>query len=171
MYTFQNENADFLKILTAHRAFAVAFVKGAAHYPDLAGRIQFYPAGDRGILVVSNVRGLPVDDSSCATRIFAMHIHEKGSCTGNIADPFADAGMHYNPTDCPHPAHAGDLPPLFATERGKAWSVVLTDRFRLTEILGKSVIIHKKPDDFTTQPSGDSGAKIACGTIIKAFRA
>ncbi len=170
MYTFQNENADFLRILTAHRAYAVAFIKGASHYPELTGRILFFPAGDRGILVVSNVRGLPVRENACDARIFAMHIHENGSCTGTPEDPFADAGTHYNPTNCPHPAHAGDLPPLFATSRGKAWSVVLTDRLKLTEILGKSVIIHRNPDDFTTQPAGNSGAKIACGVITKAYR-
>lgn len=169
MYTFQNENMDFAKIFTAHRPFATAYVKGSAQYPDLAGRILFYPAGDRGVLVISNVRGLPVSDEECAVRVFAMHIHQNGSCQGTDADPFADTGMHYNPEACPHPAHAGDLPPLFATKRGKAWSAVLTDRFGVAEIIGRSVIIHQGPDDFTTQPSGASGAKIACGTIMKAF--
>jgi Cu-Zn family superoxide dismutase len=93
-----------------------------------------------------------------------MHIHEGGSCTGNAADPFADAGSHYNPEGCEHPAHAGDLPPLFSN-RGTAWGAVLTDRFSVGEISGKTVIIHLNPDDFTTQPAGNSGAKIACGVI------
>ena len=155
MYTFQQENADFARILQGCKPYAAAYVKGSAAYPLIGGRILFYPAGDRGVLVVSNVRGLPVDDTACGARFFGIHIHEKGD---------------RRPSDCMHPAHASDLPPLFANARGKAWSAVLCDRFSVSEIIGKSVIIHKKPDDFTTQPSGNAGARIACGTIIKAHR-
>lgn len=169
MYTFQNENADFSRIFLSHRPYAAAYVKGSADYPDTAGRILFFPAGDRGILVVSNVRGLPADREKCGERFFAMHIHENGNCSGTAEDPFQNTGGHYDPQDCPHPDHAGDLLPLFSTARGKAWSAVLYDRFTLTEILGKSVIIHRMPDDFMTQPSGNAGGRIACGTIVKAF--
>lgn len=170
MYTFQQENADFARILQGCKPYAAAYVKGSAAYPLIGGRILFYPAGDRGVLVVSNVRGLPVDDTACGARFFGMHIHEKGDCHPSDGETFSDAGTHYNPSDCTHPAHAGDLPPLFANARGKAWSAVLCDRFSVSEIIGKSVIIHKKPDDFTIQPSGNAGARIACGTIIKAHR-
>ena len=93
-----------------------------------------------------------------------MHIHEGGSCTGNASDPLADAGMHYNPNKCPHPEHAGDLPSLFTT-KGNAFLAVLTDRFSINEIIGKTVIIHSAPDDFGTQPAGNSRSKIACGEI------
>lgn len=170
MYTFQKENADFVHILSSHKPYAVAYVRGSEAYPDIAGRILFYPAGDRGILVVSNVRGLPVGTERCADGIFAMHIHENGICKDMETDAFHTAGGHYNPNDCPHPAHAGDLPPLFASARGKAFSAVLTDRFFLAEIIGKSVIIHRNPDDFKTQPAGNAGERIACGTILKALR-
>ena len=60
--------------------------------------------------------------------------------------------------------HAGDMPPLFGTDRF-AFSAFLTDRFSAEEGIGKTVIIHDSPDDFTTQPSGNSGVKIACGVI------
>ena len=93
-----------------------------------------------------------------------MHIHSGMSCTGNKTDNFADAMTHYNPDNCPHPYHAGDMPPIFGVN-GTAFSVFLTDRFSVKEIIGKSVIIHANPDDFTTQPSGNSGEKIACGII------
>ena len=93
-----------------------------------------------------------------------MHIHEGESCSGNENDPFADAGAHYNPGDCPHPQHAGDLPPLFASG-GSAWNAVLLNRFGIDEVIGKTIIIHQKYDDFESQPSGDSGLKIACGVI------
>ena len=93
-----------------------------------------------------------------------MHIHEGAECYGNNHDPFADAGMHYNPYDCAHPYHAGDLPPLFSAH-GIAWEAVLTDRFTVEEIIDRTVIIHAMPDDFKSQPSGNSGEKIACGVI------
>lgn len=169
MYTYQQENADFTRILAAHRPYAAAYLKGAAAYSAIGGRILFYPAGDRGILVVSNVRGLPVDADPCSANIFAMHIHENGVCQGDAQDPFAQTGAHYNPDDCPHPAHAGDLPPLFANAYGKAWGAVLTDRISLTQLPGKSVVLHRQRDDFSTQSAGNAGEKIACGTIVKSF--
>lgn len=170
MYTFQNENADFARIFLSHRPYAAAYIKGSDTYPDTAGRILFYPAGDRGVLVVSNIRGLPVDPRPCTQRFFAMHIHENGTCRGTSVEPFQEVGGHYNPQACPHPMHAGDLPPLLSNARGKAFSAVLCDGFKLNEILQKSVIVHRAPDDFTSQPAGNAGERIACGTIVKAFR-
>ena len=81
-------------------------------------------------------------------------------------EAFADAMSHYNPMGCEHPYHAGDLPPLFGSN-GSALLLFLTDRFSVKEVIGKTVIIHDRPDDFTTQPSGNSGTKIACGVIRK----
>ena len=60
--------------------------------------------------------------------------------------------------------HAGDLPPLMM-QQGRAHMTVRTDRFRVQDILGRTVVIHSDPDDFRTQPSGMSGTKIACGVI------
>ena len=79
-------------------------------------------------------------------------------------DPLANAMSHYNPDGCVHPYHAGDLPPLFGND-GLALSLFLTNRFSVDEVIGRTVIIHDHPDDFVTQPSGNSGAKIACGVI------
>lgn len=73
---------------------------------------------------------------------------------------------HYDPEGCEHPYHSGDLPPLFGND-GLALSIFLTNRFSVGEIIGKTVLIHERPDDFTTQPSGNSGMKIACGVIKK----
>ena len=72
--------------------------------------------------------------------------------------------MHYNPQNTEHPNHAGDMPPLLGNQ-GYAYSVFYDKRFTIQEIIGRAVIIHEKPDDFTTQPSGNSGAKIGCGVI------
>ena len=142
---------------------ARAIIEGSAKYPGLTGVVRFYQTR-RGVLVFAEVSGLPEMAETCGNGIFGFHIHSGGSCTGDSADPFADALAHYNPGDCPHPAHAGDLPPLFSNH-GHAFQVFLTDRFTVREIIGRTVIVHSKPDDFTTQPSGNAGSKIACGRI------
>ena len=79
-------------------------------------------------------------------------------------DSFPLSGTHYNPGECEHPHHAGDLPPLFGCN-GYAVSIFLTDRFLVDDVIGKTLIIHDRPDDFKTQPAGDAGEKIACGVI------
>lgn len=142
---------------------AVARICGSPAYPNLHGTAQFYSAGC-GVLVAVELWGLPAGQEPCAGRVFGLHIHSGESCTGTAAEPFANALGHYNPDGCPHPQHRGDLPPLFGCG-GHAFQVVLTDRFRVQEVLGRTVIVHEQPDDFTTQPSGNAGAMIACGEI------
>lgn len=117
-------------------------------------------------MVTISVYGLPKSEK-CDCHIFAMHIHEGKSCTGTAEDPFADAKTHYDPSGCPHPCHAGDLPPLYPDKNGTAKFAFVTDRFTPSEIIGRTIIIHANPDDFHTQPSGNSGEKIACGVIEK----
>ena len=91
---------------------------------------------------------------------FGMHIHESGDCT----PPFDNTGLHYNPTNQNHPGHAGDLPPLLASN-GYAWTAFYDGRLTIPDIIGRSLVIHGMRDDFTTQPAGGSGKKIACGVI------
>ncbi len=162
-----NHFRDFYSVFR-RRADAVAFVNGSEKYPDIHGRVLFYQLR-RGVIVRAEIIGLPKGSGACNSPIFAFHIHSGGSCTGNADDAFADTGMHYNPDDCMHPYHAGDLPPLFGAD-GRALSVCLTDRFTVPEIIGRTVIIHLHPDDFTTQPSGNAGSKIACGVITPTAR-
>ena len=150
-----------LKIKT--KPCALAKIKGSQDYPNVHGIVYFYKVSE-GVLVSFKMNGLPVSNNICKQPIFAAHIHNGGSCTGNNSDPFANAMMHYNPNGCEHPYHAGDLPPLFSVD-GIVFSVFLTNRFCVNEIMGKTLIIHSAPDDFTTQPSGNSGTKIACGII------
>ncbi len=142
---------------------AIAEISGSPEYPDIHGKVRFYQT-DKGVLVSAEVGGLPVSSSDCSNDIFAFHIHSGTSCTGNATDPFANTLTHYNPKNCPHPYHAGDLPPLISNN-GYAWMKVLTNRFSVTDILGKTILIHSAPDDFTTQPAGNAGTKIACGVI------
>lgn len=142
---------------------AFAIISGGAQYPDIDGVIRLYQTPN-GVLTVTEIYGLPISFNSCQSRIFAIHIHEGAFCSGNAADQFYNVGSHYNPYGCPHPYHSGDMPPLF-TSGNMAFSAFLTDRFRIEEIIGKTVIIHDRPDDFTTQPAGNAGNKIACGEI------
>lgn len=152
-----------LGCLLNHRPDAQAFLQGSPDFPQIRGVVNFYRVSC-GVVVAASVCGLPFGAAPCGSRIFGFHIHEGSSCTGNASDPFADAGAHYNPANCLHPYHAGDLPPLFGNN-GYALMTVLTNRFTISEIVGRTVIVHDSPDDFTTQPAGNSGARIACGVI------
>lgn len=145
------------------RPQAAAAITGSESYPDLSGTVRFYQT-KKGVIVCAEIRGLPHSGLPCQGRVFGFHIHEGSSCTGSIDDSFANAMSHYNPGGCDHPHHAGDLPPLFEND-GAALSLFLTNRFSVDEVVGRTVIIHDQPDDFTTQPSGNSGTKIACGVI------
>lgn len=150
------------------RPQAEARIAGSKSCPDLSGTVRFYQTGE-GVIVLAEISGLPRADLPCHERIFGFHIHEGTGCSGNMEDPFAGAMSHYNPHGCAHPHHAGDLPPLFGNN-GFAFSLFLTNRFSVEEVIGKTVIIHDQPDDFTSQPSGSSGTKIACGVIRKKSR-
>lgn len=155
---------DGLEELLKRRPDAHAVLNGSPSYSNISGMIFFYQAAS-GVLMVAQVQGLPQGTDSCSPNIFGFHIHEGGSCSGNSQDPFANSGSHYNPKKCPHPAHAGDLPPLFGNH-GYAFMAFFTDRFSVNDIIGRTVIVHANPDDFTSQPSGNSGTKIACGRIV-----
>lgn len=155
--------SNFLYSLARRHPDAIAFVNGSDKHPTIHGHVLFYQLRS-GVVVYAEITGLPKEANTCGSPIFAFHIHSGAHCAGNIEDAFADAGTHYNPKGCSHPYHAGDLPPLFGAN-GNALSICLSDRFTAAEIIGKTVIIHSSPDDFTSQPSGNAGEKIACGII------
>lgn len=141
------------------RPDAVAYVRGGTDAPNINGQVRFYQEPG-SVLVVADVAGLP---QSSETGFFGFHIHEGSSCSGA---GFSQTGSHYNPDSANHPSHAGDLPPLLM-QQGHAHLEVRTNRFRVQDILGRTVVIHSDPDDFHTQPAGNAGAKIACGVIAK----
>jgi len=102
-----------------------------------------------------------------------FHIHEKGDCS---APDGMSAGGHFNPTGQPHghphqgPHHAGDMPQLEADAYGNARLSAVLPGLTLEGahgIVGKGVIVHAAPDDFKTQPTGNSGARMACGVIVR----
>lgn len=149
---------------------AIAYINGGKNNPDLLGEARFY--SDRtGTKIWIEVYGLPklqdVNNIRCESGFFGLHIHEGNNCSFvNSENPFPGTGGHYNPDQMQHPFHTGDLPPLLGNN-GYAFMVVYTSRFIPEEVIGKSIVIHSGPDDFHSQPSGDSGAKIACGQIKK----
>lgn len=142
---------------------AAAQIHGSREYSRLRGTVTFQQRYG-GVLVTAEILGLP-ENEKCSSGIFGFHIHAGTQCSGTTQMPFSNADGHFNPQDCPHPYHAGDMPPLFGNH-GYAYLSFFTDRFTVAEIVGRVVIIHRNPDDFTTQPSGNSGPMIACGKII-----
>lgn len=138
---------------------AFAQIQGSPLAPSLNGWVLFYSLPEGGVLIEAMLTGLP-DTDSAPSNFYAFHIHETGDCSHD----FSHTGNHYNPAGMPHPFHAGDLPPLLSS-KGTAWCAFYDGRFSLEEVLGRSVIIHRNADDFTTQPSGNSGEKIGCGVI------
>lgn len=141
---------------------AYAHINGSEKFPDVKGMVLFYPY-ENGTVVVADIGGLPTG-MNAKSNILGFHIHEGFVCTGNAEDPFANAGMHYSKEPMMHPEHSGDMPVLFVNQ-GKAWMAFFTDRFTADEVRGRAVIVHGMPDDFRTNPAGNSGERIACGVI------
>lgn len=127
------------------------------------GTVTFVEKPD-GILVVADVQGLSPGEHG-------FHIHEFGDCS---APDGSSAGGHFNPTNMPHGGpdspqrHVGDLGNLTAGPDSTAHYERLDSHLAFegdSSILGRSVVVHQKADDFKTQPSGNAGARIACGVI------
>lgn len=137
---------------------ATANIRGGTQNPDIQGQVNFYQRSNH-VLIKAFVRGLPETPSG----FFGFHIHEGNDCKGT---DFSDTGSHYNPGNANHPDHAGDLPPLMFCN-GVACQTLITDRFCVKDIIGRTVVIHDMPDDFNSQPAGNSGTKIGCGVICE----
>lgn len=143
---------------------ATAIIRGDVQYPGLRGIANFYQTKWKsGLMIEVELSGLP-NDRAYSPRFLGMHIHENGNCNQD----FQNTGMHYNPTMAVHPYHLGDLPAIL-NSNGYAYIVFYDGFLELSDVEGRSLIIHERRDDFTTQPSGDSGAKIACGVIRQEF--
>lgn len=137
----------------------------AASGSDVAGNVEFLSQDDQVRMTVF-ITGLTAGQH-------AIHVHENGSCAGPDA---SGAGGHFSPDNDPHGAitdpederHAGDLGNFVADESGSATFEKFDDVITLTgpdAIVGKAIVVHRGSDDFTTQPSGDAGERVACGVI------
>ncbi len=143
---------------------AAAVISGEGEYCRIKGSVRFYQLRN-GVLTALEVSGLPCEESKCQSPVFGFHIHEGGCCCGDETDPYADTRSHFDMCGNPHPYHSGDMPPIFSAN-GSGFMIFLTNRFCVRDIIGRTVVIHAHPDDLHTQPSGNSGVKIACGEIM-----
>ena len=130
---------------------------------SVSGQVIFLQEGSK-VRVIADVTGLSPGKHG-------IHIHEFGDCSSPDG---MGAGGHFNPHNQRHGGpddderHLGDLGNLDADKNGKAKYDRLNDRISLTgrnSIIGRSVVIKERADDFTTQPGGNAGARIACGVI------
>ncbi len=130
------------------------------------GSVTFTAQGDR-LVVSGQVSGLKPN------AVHGIHIHEKGDCSSPDA---MSAGGHFDPTKQPHgnPTssrhHAGDLPSLEADGSGTARISFQSMTLALagpTDVVGRAIVVHRDPDDYSSQPSGNSGPRLACGVIAK----
>jgi len=160
----------FANLILSRTPDAQAEITGGPLAPNVRGTVSFYEV-QGGSLVVAEVYNLPKmtapEGNSPPVGPFGFHIHEGTSCEiGTSTDPFQKAGGHFNPTNMPHPLHAGDMPVLFANDNGYAYLAFFTDRFTPKEVVERTVIIHQNPDDFRSQPAGNAGKRLACGVIM-----
>ena len=134
---------------------------------SVTGKVTFSRHGDKVSMKVV-VKGL-------TPGTHAIHLHDKGDCSAPDA---ASAGGHWNPTSENHgqwghtPFHHGDIGNLVADAKGKAELTVESELWTLgdgkpSDVVGHAVIVHAKEDDFTTQPTGNAGGRVACGVIQK----
>ena len=141
-------------------AVATTFLRDAAG--KSVGWASFTEAGSGGVHLVVVSLGM-------SPGLHGFHIHTTGSCVG---PDFASAGGHFNPLGKLHGAHAGDLPNLLVIPSGIGVQMTTTTSFSLRpgpvsifDADGAALVIHANPDDYVTNPSGNSGPRIACGVI------
>lgn len=140
-----------------------------------------FTEGDDGVVTVEiEGQDLPAGDHG-------IHVHETGLCDPSGDEPFSSAGAHFNPAGTQHggpptvsgtpeataTGHAGDLGSITVGTDGTGMTTVETDRFTLSigptslqDADGSALVVHADPDDLTTDPSGNSGAGIACGVVF-----
>ena len=132
----------------------------------VSGKLVLRPMGD-GVHITGEVGGLKPGDAR------GFHIHEKGDCSAADA---SSAGGHFNPGAQPHGRagqgahHAGDSDNIVADAKGVARVDAHVGGVTLgggaaNDIAGRAIIVHAAADDYATQPTGNAGARVACGVI------
>ena len=132
----------------------------------VSGRVTLQPMGD-GVHLTGTIGGLQPNTAH------GIHVHEKGDCSAANA---SSAGGHFNPTGSAHGRagsathHAGDMDNIVATADGTAvlnihLSGVTLGGGAANDIANRALVVHAAADDYTSQPAGNSGARVACGVI------
>jgi Cu-Zn family superoxide dismutase len=132
-----------------------------------SGSVRFVQAGER-VQVSGEIRGLKPGAEH------GFHVHEKGDCSSGDG---MSTGGHFNPAAAPHGRHGagthhvGDMPSLQADASGTARfsfeSATLRVGSGASDIVGRGLIVHRDPDDYTTQPTGNAGPRLACAVITR----
>jgi Cu-Zn family superoxide dismutase len=171
----------FIALTLALTACRLPYVPGVTSPPPAAGATLRDSSGRVVGSAVLLQRGggvrILIDLKGVAPGIKAVHIHEVGRC-----DPpsFESAGAHFNPTKAEHGTanprgpHAGDLPNITVDAKGEGHLEVTASRVTLERgaaslfgAAGSALVVHEGPDDMRTDPEGNSGARIACGLIVR----
>ena len=153
---------------TSEAAAAMATISGTQPDTTLTGTAEFIQQNGKVKLVLN------ITCAKMANKSVAVHLHERGNC----GDMGKMAHGHWNPTNQQHGKwgsasfHSGDIGNVSLDAAGKGTLELETDLWSLggnekTNILNRSVIVHNGADDFTTQPTGNSGSRIGCGVISK----
>jgi superoxide dismutase, Cu-Zn family len=157
--------ADTTSGMTA--ASTTVTMQGGPDDTDFAGTLSITPEGT-GVRIVADVAGVDKDGRH------GIHVHENGMCEHHPAaaeaKPFSTAGGHFNPTNTEHacpptdPRHAGDLGNI-EVSGGKGHLELSVANLSMDQLNGKAIILHAGEDDCKTQPTGNSGDRIACGVV------
>ncbi len=133
------------------------------------GVVTFKTIGSK-VLVTAEIQGLKPNAEH------GFHVHEKGDCSSGDG---MSTGGHFNPNGNAHGAHgsgahhAGDLPSLVADMNGNAklsfQTAAITLGVGATDIIGRGLIVHRDPDDYKTQPTGNAGPRLACAIIVQSM--
>ncbi len=160
IFSCENYGKDIKNKPTGKKAYATL---NPTKDNKVSGEIRFITI-DKGVRVVAQIKDL-------SPGYHGIHIHEFGDCSAPDA---SSAGGHFNPEGNIHagpedlPRHIGDLGNVFADRHGNAYYDRVDFSLSLSgseSIIGKSVIIHEKRDDYVSQPTGNAGPRIACGVI------
>ena len=150
-----------------------ALAKGAKAEAELESRSDSKVTGEVTFTQHEGKVSMKVEVKGLTPGPHAIHLHEKGDCSAPDA---ASAGGHWNPSAENHgqwghaPFHHGDIGNLVADAKGKATMTLESELWTLgdgkpSDVVGHAVIVHAKEDDFTTQPTGNAGGRVACGVI------
>lgn len=162
--------ADTAPDMTTTPAAHTVAILSATEGNSVTGELAF-AAVDGGVAITGQVNGLPPNSEH------GFHVHETGDCS---APDGSSAGGHFNPVGAAHGRvgsdahHVGDTDNIVADDTGVA---VIDTRLQgatladgaPTDVLGRGVIVHADPDDYATQPTGNAGARLACGVITQAM--